>query len=328
MVGSQLPVAARSETDDRTGVVFDRSPEAEAFARWQQGKFREVERLFAREWREALKSLDLNQIADGFRAIGIDGRKCKTLEDAKTIAITVAAGRDKPFDRMKLAIVFLGIPSARHRAILERWSIAGYTALVDYAPYTAHVLTVEVFFQLALAANLISAERTSNRLDIAYSLLLAVLHALCFFRSTAPTVCPALPAGGPGVRLGLDLKADLQRLNGHYAALPEATKEQDVMKFASGPPRDGDFLVTGIWDRHLARWRSIRDEPKPTRDPEKEAELVKKLKEVTKAPGLQPDGVDFDLHNPDTLSIQRYVSKQKGSWWQLPKDLAVSEEDE
>jgi hypothetical protein len=101
-----------------------------------------------------------------------------------------------------------------------------------------------------------------------------------------------------------------------------------VMKFASGPPKDGNFLVTGIWDRHLPRWRSIRDEPKPTRDPEKEAELVKKLKEVTKAPVLRPDEVDFDLHNPDTLSIQRYVAKRKGSLWQLPKDLQVSEEDD
>lgn len=68
-----------------------------------------------------------------------------------------------------------------------------------------------------------------------------------------------------------------------------------------------------------------RSEPKSNHDFEKEAELVKKLNEVTKAPGIQPDEVDFDLHDPDTLSIERYVAKRKRSWWQLPKDLEVSE---
>lgn len=316
------------KTHDRTGVVFDRSPEAEAFARWQQSKFREVEKLFSREWRESLKSLDLNQIADGFRAIGIDGRKCKKLEDAKAIAIAVAAGRDKPFDRMKLAIVFLGIPSAQHGAILERWSIAGYPALVDYAPYTAYVLTVEVFFQLALAAHLISTERASNRLDIAYLYYLPFCMLFVSCDRLHQRCAPLFLRKDQEFVWGGDLKADLQRLNGHYAVLPEATKEQGVMKFASGPPNEGDFLVTKIWDRHLPRWRIIRGEPKPDHDPEKEAELVKKLNEVTKAPVLQPDEVDFDLHDPDTLSIERYVAKRKGSWWQLPKDLEVSEEDE
>lgn len=316
------------KTDDRTGVVFDRSPEAEAFARWQRGAFREIERLFARDWREALRTLDLNQIAAGFRAIGIDGKNCKTLEEAQAIAIAVAAGRDKPFDRMKLAILFLGIPPERHRSILERWSVAGYPPLVEYAPYTAHVLTVEVFFQLALAANLISADRASNRLDIAYLYYLPFCMLFVSSDRLHERCAPLFLRQDQEFVWGVDLKADLRSLNAHYAALPEATKEQGVMSFASGPPKDGNFLVTRIWDHHLPKWRRIRDEPKLPRDPEKEAALVKKLKEVTKAPTLSLAEVDFDLHNPDSLSIQRFVAKRKGSWWQLPKDLEVSEEED
>ena len=38
----------------------------------------------------------------------------------------------------------------------------------DFAPYAAHVLTVELFFYLALSAGLISGDRPSNKIDIAY----------------------------------------------------------------------------------------------------------------------------------------------------------------
>ncbi|MEE8428488.1 MAG: hypothetical protein V3S33_03185, partial [Gammaproteobacteria bacterium] len=60
---------------------------------------------------------------------------------------------------MKLAIFFLNIHPQYHQEILQRWSIANYPPLAKYAPYVAHVLTVELFFQIALAANLISTDR-------------------------------------------------------------------------------------------------------------------------------------------------------------------------
>ena len=324
-MNGQIPISGGRavKTKDRSGVVFDRSPEAEAFSRWQCGDFRELERLFAHEWRETLKAVDLNQIAKGFRALGIDGRSCKTLEEAQTIASGVAAGRDKPFERMKLAFIFLGIPIRQQRSILERWSIVGYPPLVDYAPYAAYVFTVEVFFQLALAANLISADRASNRLDIAYLYYLPFcmlfistdrLHQRCtrhFLRPDQEFVW------------GGELKSDLQKINAHYAALPEAIKEQGIMRFANGPPRDGDFLVTAIWDHHLPKWRETRDEPKMPLDSDTEAAVVRQIKEFTKAPAVNRSDMNFDPRNPDALAIQRLVAKRKGSWWQLPKDLDV-----
>lgn len=316
------------KTVDRSGIVFEESPEAEAFSRWQREEFLDIERLFAQRWRESLRALDLNKMASKFRAIGIDGKNCKNLDEAYEVAVAVATGRDKPFDRMELAIVFLGIPQQWHQSILERWSIAGYSPLIEYAPYAAHVLTVEVFFQLALAANLISADRVSNRLDIAYLYYLPFsmifvssdkLHRRCasfFLRPNQEFVW------------GEDLKRDLRKINEHFAAFPEEVKLQGVMRFASEPPRDGDFLVSRIWDKHFPGWRAIADKSEAPIRLEQEAELVKKLKEFTKAPTLSPAEVDFDPNDPDSLSIQRLVKKRKGSWWQLPRDLKVSEDDE
>jgi hypothetical protein len=69
-----IPVAGGRvvKSGGKSGVVFDEPPEAQAFSRWQNGKFLEFERQFARVWREGLTSLDLNaqrhgRIAGRFR---------------------------------------------------------------------------------------------------------------------------------------------------------------------------------------------------------------------------------------------------------------------
>ena len=154
--------------DGKRGVVFDESPEAQAFSRWQHGEFHEVERRFAAGWRRMLATLDLPAIAERIRTLGISPKECKTVEIAYVIASTSVHQKQKPVDQMALLFSFLDIPPDLQRAILQRWSIDQFRPLAEYSPYAAHVLVVELFFQIALAANLISAERPSNRIDVAY----------------------------------------------------------------------------------------------------------------------------------------------------------------
>jgi len=203
--------------------------------------------------------------------------------------------------------------------------MAGYPPLSDYAPYAAHVLEVEVFFQIALGANLISAERASNRVDIAYLFYLPFcmvfissdrLHQRCtphFLRSDQEFVW------------GEDLKADLRRLNDRYATLSAEVKEQGIISFAPSPPEDGDFIVSQLWDRHLHPWRGRPTQRTPT-DPGKEKELVSYLSRFNDAPTASGADAQFDLDDVDTVSIQRLVQRRKGAWWQVPKDLKESDE--
>jgi len=324
----QIPVAGGRlvKSDGKGGVVFDEPPEAQAFSRWQNGKFLEVERRFARVWREGLTTLDLEAIAEGCRALGIDGKSCKSLEEAKALAHALVSARDKPFDRMKLAITFLNAPREVHRPILERWSSAGYPPLTDYAPYAAHVLTVEVFFQIALAAHLISSERPSNRIDVAYLFYLPLcmvfissdgLHQRCaslFLREDQDFVW------GPA------LKSELRRLDRHFAALPEATKEKGIMAFAHYPPGEDTSLMVRLWDRHLPRWRDVLQKDDITESVKNE-KLAAEIKKMTKGRPLTADQVDFDPHDTDSLVIQRLMGKRRGNWWQLPKDLEVKDDE-
>ena len=193
-------------------------------------------------------------------------------------------------------------------------------------PYAAYLVEVEIFFQLALEADLISSERASNRTDIAYLFYLPFcmifvssdkLHRQCaklFIRDDQEFVW------------GLDLKDDLKKLNHHYSTnFSDAEKDQGITNLAIGPPRNTTFIVTRLWDQHLPSWRSIKDEKRWTRDPERDSKLLSEMKKLTTGSPLQSGTSDFDMQNPDALSIRRRCSKRKGSWWQLPKDLEVTD---
>ena len=50
-------------------------------------------------------------------------------------------------------------------------------------------------------------------------------------------------------------------------------------------------------------------------------DIVNKLKNLTEAPALQPEAVDFDPEDANVMAVKRRVHKKKGKWWQLPHDL-------
>lgn len=326
-LNGRIPVAGGRpvKVDDKAGVIYDSLPESQAFSRWQKGEFLELERQFAQTWRASLDSLDLNAIAERMKTLGVNPQTCKSLEDAKHLADALVQSKDKPFDRMKLAVLFLDIPRQYEYALLERWSMAGYPPLSVYAPYAAHVLNVEVFFQVALAAGHISVERPSNRVDIGYLFYLPFCMVFISSDKLHRRCAPLYLRSDQDFVWGEDLKVDLKALNAHYSRLPDAEKEKGMMRFAADPPETGHFLVSQLWDRHWPSWRG-KVHPEIS-DPEKDKELVDHLKRFTDAPTAHAEQVNFTPDDVDVLSIQRMVRQRKGSWWQLPKDLKEVDDD-
>ncbi len=334
--------AARRKVDERRGVVFRERPEAKAFRRWQVGEFLEVERRFAKAWRDELTALDLRTVAAGMNAMGINPQTCKSLEQVRTLADEFLHSVDRPLDRLKLAVLTLGLPPESEPFIAEQWKRSGFRPLPEHALFAAHLFKVELFFQIALAANLISTNRASNWQDVAY---LSYLRLCMIFVSSDKLhrrSAPYLLRPDQSFVWGADLKADLQRLAQRYQASPQQEQEMGLLKFARTPPQDADCLVARLWDHHFGilrqeeadRLKRLFDEPVPNQEhtvdqvprqskslPTGEKELVEHLNRFRDATELSPEEIDFDTANPDLLSIQRRVHKRKGSFWQLPKDL-------
>lgn len=324
----QIPVAGGRSVkspDGEKGVIYDESPETQAFTQWQHGEFREIERKFAVGWRHMLSTLDLPATAERMRALGINSKDCKSVEEAHAIAVALVHAREKPFDQMALLFAFADIPPELQQPILYRWSVDQYRPLADYAPFAAHVLVVELFFQIALAANLISAERASNRVDIAYFCYLPFcmvfisgdkLHRRCvevFLRKDQDFIW------------GQELKGELGRLNTEFAKLPESEHEKGLMKFAPAPIGTKEHLLVKLWDKHILHWRHHEDKTVP-RTPEAERQLVERLRRFTDAPTTNSiEGCDDG--ELDQIAIQRMIPKRKGNWWLLPKGLKVEQDD-
>ena len=307
--------------DGKRGVVFDESPEAQAFSRWQQAEFREVERKFAASWRRMLTTLDLPKVADRMRNLGISSKECKSVEEAYAIATTLVHKREKPFDQMALLFAFLDVPTHLHRPILERWGIDQNRPLAAYAPYAAYVLVVELFFQIALAANLISAERASNRVDIAYLCYLPFSMLFVSSDKLHRKCAPVFLRKDQEFVWGPDLKAELARVDKEFSKLPPEELEKGVMKFARDPIGEPTDLLVAVWDRHAPGWR--KKEPAPTAiEPEAQKRLVEQLNRFTAAP-TDASVTAVDPDDLDQMAIQRFVPKRKGKWWLLPKDLKV-----
>lgn len=77
-----VPGGKLVQLDGKPGVYFEPSPEEEAFQRWQDGKFLNLERQRAKKWRAMLSNVNLETIFRDFQKFFPCG-KPKTLADVK-----------------------------------------------------------------------------------------------------------------------------------------------------------------------------------------------------------------------------------------------------
>lgn len=318
----QIPIAGGRSVNSggKRGVVIDNPPEAKAFSRWQEGRFLDLERDHARAWRAALANLDLPSVAEKFRALGINGKSCRTLDEAKAIASGIVHSKASPFDQIALVINFLAIPRQYHHEIVERWSTFGYLPLAQYAPFVSHVIEVEIFFQIALAANLIPSSRASNRVDVAYLFYLPFCSVFVSGDKLHRKCAPLFMRPDQDFVWMDDLKADLKHANEHFSNVPEHVKVKGIMAFAHHPPDDSGSLMIQLWDRHVPGWRRNASNTRIF-EPVKNINLANEIKRMGQSRPLSPQEVDFDPQDTDELLIERLASKRRGNWWQLPADL-------
>ena len=304
-----------------TGFVYDESSEMKAFNRWKDEQFLEVERLFAAGWRRALEEANFNEIAEGLHKLGIDGKSCTSLEQAKIIAQAVVDDSRESFEQLEMVVRFFDIDEEHHSKLIERWRGLGQPALSTFAPYAAYVITVVIFFHISIAAKLISAERTSNLTDIAY---LFYLPFCMMFVSNDKLHCRTAKLFlRPDQEFvwGFDLKADLNRLNIHYSTLPKKERDQGVMQIASHPPTEGEFFTTKLWRKWMSEAAFSERDHAEAMDPEKSRKLGEQFKAFTEGETLPDSQIPKADAGLQTMSIKRQVHRRKGSWYIAPKDL-------
>jgi hypothetical protein len=148
------------------GPAFHKTEEEEAFDRWRDTQFLDLERQTASKWRKNLSGVDFTAIYNAFQRYYPKG-KPKELSQVKSFAERVIDEGDHERS-LSFGLMLLGYTEDSRTVIVQRYHNAGKPPLRDFAPYFHFVYSVELFFNLAIAADLISKERPSNKIDLAY----------------------------------------------------------------------------------------------------------------------------------------------------------------
>ena len=313
---------------DKTGIIIKETSEEEALRRWQYKRFREFERLVAKAWRSQLRGLDLEVIYDDFQPIVAAGSRPKTLAEVKSKADSIIA--NMPDARLlKFGLDILGYKSSVLEKVRDRWDAAGRPPIPTFLPYFTYVLSVDLFFYVALAADLVSRERASNRIDIEYLYYLPFCTLFASNDKLHERTVPLFLKPHQTFVPGQTLKEELAKLDAHYSALPEEEKAQGIYYMAAYPPEDERFLVTRLWDKYWPYWRDIRDTRKKPEDlkmTEEQKAFVDQFKEAKPNPGL-----DVSFETAAYISSSRRVRIQQGKWRRFPPevkpDIGEDEED-
>ena len=312
---------------EKVGLIFDEAPELKAFDRWQRGRFQDIERDFASAWRAQLKAARHADMAKLAKAVLRISESPRNLEDALSIAKKVVAGDGQRYVTLKTAYALLGLPERLWKRTQERWKTAGGPPLDTYAPYTAYCLMVDTFFHVAVDKKLISPDRPSNRIDVAYLYYLPFCMAFVSNDKLHKRCAPLFLGDNQLFIEGSDLKRDLAALDAYYWALPEDQRREGLFRLASYPPNDDTYLTTRVWKK--LKMATVRPQPAIPSDPSQARKILDMVKDLKgRAQRVSPGAYrHLDFADPDHLVVERRIPLQMGKWRTMPPGVEGTSED-
>jgi hypothetical protein len=308
----------KRDEDGNLIIHFREFPEMAAMQRWQDGKFEEIELEAARGWRNYLKNLNFDSMIEWVGNTISRATRFKSLGEVKKFADDFVHQQDET--AVNFMLQFLEVPSLAWPTVIERHRSTGGPPLAEFAPYASYVLRVDIFFYTCLLMNLLSKERTSNKIDIAYLYYLPFCMAFVSADKLHAKTAPLFSELGQEFVDGLELKESLSALDEHYSQFAEEIERVGIVQYAPYPPKDMDNVVTRLWDKFCTPWRRHDDERRrsgaTSRSP---VDLIERLNAVT-----QQDPTDEVMAGPreaDAMLLEHRVPLRRGKWRVLPPEV-------
>lgn len=311
----------RIDPEGKIGIYHDRFPESEAFSRWQEGKFQEVEQKFAAGWRTTVSNLNFDYTIGILNNTVPTGRKISNTRELKDFVDDFVKGSYK--ELIKLSLDILGMPEKFYNSILERWDREQRPSLLDFAPYAAYCFKIDLFFYLSLQKSFISKERPSNKVDISYLYYLPFCNVFVSKDSLHRRIAPLFMEKGQSFLWAEDLKMSLQTIDQEFSKLPEEEKVQGIYRIASYPPDKINTVVSDMWDKYCRFWRKHKSEKDTNnlRDSKKDKELIDLLNNQERNSVLVPEDFRMGKGEPDHIMFKRRVRVRKGKWTMVPTEV-------
>ena len=303
--------------DGKAGIFFSQSPEEEALNRWHKGEFLDVERQFAKKWRRDLAAHDYDEVYSEFQKWFHIGKPRDEAEVKKLAEAYIDGSPTGP--SLFFGMSLLGVSDEAQQIVIKRWTDSGKPPLNQFAPYFRHVYLVDLFFYIAIAADVISRVRPSNKIDLAYLYYLPFCHVFTSRDKLHKRTVPLFLRDDQSFIDGDELKTDLGKLDAHYSKLPQEVKAGGFHKFAKHPPLDDPFLVTRLWDKHLPAWRDIAANYKPS-DPAEQKKIIEEMNHIEQAAKVSDPQAELSTEETEFMEIVRSPLRVKGKWVRFPPE--------
>ncbi len=317
--------------DGTVGIHVDEFPEMSAFLRWKVGEFLEIERELAKGWREELAANDPDRMVGIVKNILPLDARVSQLGELMPFIESFCASQDE--EVLRLALEILAVPDNARKAVVLRWERAGRPALSKFAPYSAHVVAVDLLYYLGIHRGFISSERASNKADLSYLNYLPFAQIFVSNDRLHARTAPLFLRDDQVYVSGVELKDALAEIDRYYDALPDEIKERGVLAFVMFPPTDLDNLVPKLWDSYMhPDWRAMAAEKEESwhrrRDSEEDRETVADLRSrIEGAVPAEGHEATLDSDAADYLVVRRQVPIHKGKWRMVPRAVEKAEED-
>jgi hypothetical protein len=244
----QIPIASGRlvSIDGKPNIISDGSPIADVFNRWQDSEFDVIENQFAKTLRAQLSKINLTEkpgILDSWAAFQ---QPCKSLKQAYTLALNFIESTQAPLLRLEICLALLQVPKDLEAKIRSRWVKLGYPSISNFAPYAAFVLSIIIFFHLAIQSGQISPSRASNIVDIAYLFYLPFSMIFVSSDRLHKRVTPLFLRNNQEFVWGPDLKSSLQEIDLYYSLFPDSQKDKGIYALAPNPPKHISTLLSDL----------------------------------------------------------------------------------
>ncbi len=295
---------------ENSGVIFKTTDEQEAMIRWMDHRFLEAEREYAKKWRQQLSAIDLqNRVANLKACIGNHWRTPTSLEDARAIT-DIILKQINPANLIAFGLAMFGL-SALTDAMLADWVQCRRPPLDDRFWYLSYLLSVNIFFALALPAQLLRNVKESHVIDLAYLYYLPFCEAFTSEDDFHVKIVPFFLGEKQTFIKGSDLKQEMKKLDQHYSALDPSELAKGMTEFARHPPDDTSFLTTQLWDKYIPQWRT---EPPPIQLNEQLQQAIKQMVDSIADSTEEPSRPIQSMEDLAFLSMQNKIFLSKGKY--------------
>jgi hypothetical protein len=256
-------------------IYVDSIPTQDMLARWVAGDFSQNDRDFAREWRDGISQIRLEEL---FRqSKELRRAEVRTTHDVARLATAVLEGRD--YLLLHTIYQLAGVPgSVRDQAIIA-WRKSGKPSVSEFFPYSCFTLRIELYFLFGLANQIITT-RDSNRIDIEYLKYLPFTQVFASGDDLHIQASQHFLMGHNAFISSTELKSSLSEIADRWDAIDDKTRARGTACYADFPPPDLDNGVTRLYDLYMPNWRVGANKPRPPISPEESERLMKKIRPV------------------------------------------------